>query len=149
MILTSIDVIIYFLKVAAIFKIGHTKELPEMPQNLSDDGKDFIRQCLQRNPLNRPSAAQLLEHPFVKIAAPPERPTPCLEPSEIMASVEVSSLPSLKLCTTDFGERIKEQCIIKYFQLLYVQYVVDFFCEAKREPKGDTLPTYNICVCRY
>ena len=39
-----------------------------MPDHLSEDGKDFIRQCLQRNPVHRPSAAQLLLHPFVKIA---------------------------------------------------------------------------------
>ena len=39
-----------------------------MPDHLSEDGKDFIRQCLQRNPVHRPSAAQLLLHPFVKKA---------------------------------------------------------------------------------
>ncbi|KAJ4705993.1 Mitogen-activated protein kinase kinase kinase [Melia azedarach] len=60
--------------VAAMFKIGNSKELPTIPDHLSDDGKDFIRQCLQRNPSNRPTAAQLLEHPFVKYAAPLERP---------------------------------------------------------------------------
>ncbi|KAK1374370.1 putative GPCR kinase [Heracleum sosnowskyi] len=60
---------------AAIFKIGYTKELPELPQYLSDDGKDFIRRCLQRNALDRPTAAELLEHPFVKNAALPERPS--------------------------------------------------------------------------
>ncbi|XP_021905155.1 mitogen-activated protein kinase kinase kinase YODA-like [Carica papaya] len=60
--------------VAAMFKIGNSKELPAIPDHISDDGKDFIRQCLQRNPLHRPTAAQLLEHPFVKYAAPLERP---------------------------------------------------------------------------
>ncbi|RDX77284.1 Mitogen-activated protein kinase kinase kinase YODA, partial [Mucuna pruriens] len=48
--------------------IGNSKELPTIPDHLSEDGKDFVRLCLQRNPLNRPSAAQLLEHPFVKNA---------------------------------------------------------------------------------
>ncbi|OMO58619.1 hypothetical protein COLO4_34486 [Corchorus olitorius] len=60
--------------VAAMFKIGNSKELPAIPDSLSDEGKDFIRQCLQRNPLHRPTAARLLEHPFVKNAAPLERP---------------------------------------------------------------------------
>lgn len=60
--------------VAAMFKIGNSKELPAIPDHISDDGKDFIRQCLQRNPLHRPTAAQLLEHPFVKYSAPLERP---------------------------------------------------------------------------
>lgn len=57
-----------------MFKIGNSKELPAIPDHISDDGKDFIRQCLQRNPLHRPTAAQLLEHPFVKYSAPLERP---------------------------------------------------------------------------
>ncbi|XP_022720417.1 mitogen-activated protein kinase kinase kinase YODA-like isoform X1 [Durio zibethinus] len=60
--------------VAAMFKIGNSKELPAIPDSLSDDGKDFVRQCLQRNPSHRPTAAWLLEHPFVKNAAPLERP---------------------------------------------------------------------------
>ncbi|XP_022760229.1 mitogen-activated protein kinase kinase kinase YODA-like [Durio zibethinus] len=59
---------------AAMFKIGYSKELPAIPDSLSDEGKDFVRQCLKRNPLHRPTAAQLLEHPFVKNAAPLERP---------------------------------------------------------------------------
>ncbi|KAB2598652.1 mitogen-activated protein kinase kinase kinase YODA-like [Pyrus ussuriensis x Pyrus communis] len=68
--------------VAAMFKIGNSKELPAIPDSLLDDGKDFIRQCLQRNPLHRPTAAQLLEHPFVKYAAPLERSMLGLEPSD-------------------------------------------------------------------
>ncbi|BBN69328.1 Protein kinase superfamily protein [Prunus dulcis] len=68
--------------VAAMFKIGNSKELPGIPDHLSDDGKDFIRLCLQRNPLNRPIAAQLLEHPFVKNVAPLERTILSAEPSE-------------------------------------------------------------------
>ncbi|XAR71706.1 Mitogen-activated protein kinase kinase kinase [Bertholletia excelsa] len=60
--------------VAAMFKIRNSKDLPAIPDNLSNDGKDFVRQCLQRNPSNRPTAAQLLEHPFVNGAAPLEKP---------------------------------------------------------------------------
>ncbi|EPS70155.1 hypothetical protein M569_04605 [Genlisea aurea] len=63
--------------VAAMFKIGNSKELPSIPDNLSEEGKEFVRLCLQRNPLHRPSAAQLLEHPFVKGAAPLEKQMTC------------------------------------------------------------------------
>lgn len=59
--------------IAAIFKIGNSKEVPAIPYHLSDEGKDFVRQCLQRNPLHRPTASKLLEHPFVKSTAPMER----------------------------------------------------------------------------
>ncbi|KHN25694.1 Mitogen-activated protein kinase kinase kinase 2 [Glycine soja] len=67
--------------VAAMFKIGNSKDLPAMPDHLSEDGKDFIRQCLQRNPVHRPSAAQLLLHPFVKKATL-GRPILSADPSE-------------------------------------------------------------------
>ncbi|XP_010545657.1 PREDICTED: mitogen-activated protein kinase kinase kinase YODA-like [Tarenaya hassleriana] len=69
--------------VPAMFKIGNSKELPEIPDHLSEEGKDFVRQCLQRNPANRPSAAELLEHPFVRNAGQPlERPITSAEPAE-------------------------------------------------------------------
>lgn len=70
------------LKVAALFKIGNSKELPAIPDHLSDEGKDFVRQCLQRNPMHRPTAAQLLDHSFVKNVAPSERPVPCPDTSD-------------------------------------------------------------------
>ncbi|XP_044506016.1 mitogen-activated protein kinase kinase kinase YODA-like [Mangifera indica] len=73
--------------VAAMFKIGNSKELPAIPDHLSNEGKDFVRQCLQRNPAFRPTAAELLEHPFVKSAAPLERPILDLEHSDIPPGV--------------------------------------------------------------
>ena len=51
-----------------MFKIGNSKELPTIPDHLSNEGKDFVRKCLQRNPHDRPSASELLDHPFVKNA---------------------------------------------------------------------------------
>nr|XP_004515672.1 mitogen-activated protein kinase kinase kinase 1-like isoform X1 [Cicer arietinum] len=49
----------------AIFRIGKG-ERPPIPDSLSRDAKDFIMQCLQVNPDDRPTAAQLLNHPFVQ-----------------------------------------------------------------------------------
>lgn len=73
-----------------MFKIGNSKELPAIPEHLSDDGKDFVRRCLQRNPSDRPSAAELLGHPFVKNAAILERHMSFYVPSEAMPSADVS-----------------------------------------------------------
>ncbi|KAI7743560.1 hypothetical protein M8C21_000759 [Ambrosia artemisiifolia] len=52
--------------VAAIFKIGNSKDMPEIPNHLSNNAKSFIKQCLQRDPSLRPTAAKLLEHPFIR-----------------------------------------------------------------------------------
>ncbi|KAL1538962.1 mitogen-activated protein kinase kinase kinase [Salvia divinorum] len=52
--------------VAAIFKIGNSKDAPEIPDYLSADAKGFIRLCLQREPSARPTASQLLSHSFVR-----------------------------------------------------------------------------------
>jgi serine/threonine protein kinase len=49
-----------------MFKVTRA-ETPPIPENLSPEGQSFIRFCLQRNPADRPSAAQLLEHSFVQI----------------------------------------------------------------------------------
>ncbi|KAJ7959090.1 Protein kinase [Quillaja saponaria] len=53
----------------ALFRIGKG-ELPRVPDSLSTDARDFILQCLQVNPDDRPTAAQLLNHQFVKRQLP-------------------------------------------------------------------------------
>lgn len=58
----------------ALFRIGRG-EPPLLPDSLSRDARDFILQCIQVNPDKRPTAAQLLDHPFVK------RPVPTLSGS--------------------------------------------------------------------
>ena len=51
----------------AIFQIpnGPPPTLPD-PENYSAEFKDFLAKCLQKNPAQRPTAQQLLSHPFVK-----------------------------------------------------------------------------------
>ncbi|CAN6298113.1 unnamed protein product [Urochloa humidicola] len=48
----------------AIFMIGRGEQ-PPIPNHLSKEAQDFIGQCVRVDPKNRPSASQLLEHPFV------------------------------------------------------------------------------------
>lgn len=79
--------------VAAMFKIGNSKELPAIPDYLSEEGKNFVKLCLQRNPVNRPTATQLLEHPFVKSAAPLAKLDHSAEGMEVLLSSANGSRP--------------------------------------------------------
>ncbi|RWR89034.1 Protein kinase domain-containing protein [Cinnamomum micranthum f. kanehirae] len=45
--------------------IGFGDELPEIPTELSDEGKDFLSKCFVRDPSKRWTAEMLLQHPFV------------------------------------------------------------------------------------
>ncbi|XP_023636756.1 mitogen-activated protein kinase kinase kinase 3 isoform X2 [Capsella rubella] len=51
--------------VQALFRIARGT-LPEIPGYLSLDVRDFILKCLKVNPDERPTAAELLSHPFVR-----------------------------------------------------------------------------------
>ncbi|XP_010450545.1 PREDICTED: mitogen-activated protein kinase kinase kinase 1-like isoform X3 [Camelina sativa] len=50
--------------VRALFRIGRGT-LPDIPDTLSLDARDFILKCLKVSPAERPTAAELLNHPFV------------------------------------------------------------------------------------
>lgn len=49
---------------AAMFKV--IRDTPPIPETLSYEASDFLKCCFQRNPAERPTAAMLLEHPFMK-----------------------------------------------------------------------------------
>ncbi|PRQ47907.1 putative mitogen-activated protein kinase kinase kinase STE-STE11 family [Rosa chinensis] len=50
----------------ALFKTSSGNEdNPELPGTLSLEGKNFVECCLRINPADRPTAAMLLEHPFL------------------------------------------------------------------------------------
>ncbi|KAF5905192.1 mitogen-activated protein kinase kinase kinase 19 [Clarias magur] len=53
-------------KMAALFYIGAQKGLmPSLPDDFSAEAKDFVQACLINDQKQRPSAADLLLHPFV------------------------------------------------------------------------------------
>ncbi|CDO99017.1 unnamed protein product [Coffea canephora] len=54
-----------YQEVAALFHIGTTKSHPPIPEQLSAEAKDFLLKCLHKEPNLRPSASDLLKHPFV------------------------------------------------------------------------------------
>uniref|UniRef100_R7W9U9 Mitogen-activated protein kinase kinase kinase A n=1 Tax=Aegilops tauschii TaxID=37682 RepID=R7W9U9_AEGTA len=49
---------------AAMFKVLNKD--PPLPDNLSHEAKDFLKCCFKRNPAARPSARELLTHPFIR-----------------------------------------------------------------------------------
>ncbi|KAG0601998.1 hypothetical protein M758_11G153500, partial [Ceratodon purpureus] len=58
---------------AALYHIGCTDELPQVPASLSEEAHDFLSHCFQRDPAKRWTSAQLLQHPFLTtrfVAAP-------------------------------------------------------------------------------
>ena len=53
--------------IAAIYAIGSGETAaPGLPAKFSQEARDFVRLCLIREPDQRPSAADLLEHEFLK-----------------------------------------------------------------------------------
>jgi len=53
--------------IAAIYRIGSgDTPIPELPDKFSTEAKEFVSKCLIRNPDDRPSAADLLLHGFIK-----------------------------------------------------------------------------------
>ncbi|GJM93450.1 hypothetical protein PR202_ga10008 [Eleusine coracana subsp. coracana] len=54
---------------AAVHRIGYTDAVPEVPAWMSAEGKSFLACCFARNAGDRPTAAQLLEHPFLASAS--------------------------------------------------------------------------------
>lgn len=46
-------------------KVGYYKAHPEVPEELSEKAKSFIKRCFEPDPDKRATAAQLLEDPFL------------------------------------------------------------------------------------
>ncbi|KAL8124913.1 hypothetical protein AgCh_012547 [Apium graveolens] len=46
-------------------RIGVGEEVPEIPKELSEDGKDFLGKCFVKDPRSRWTAEMLLRHPFL------------------------------------------------------------------------------------
>uniref|UniRef100_A0A183C859 mitogen-activated protein kinase kinase kinase n=1 Tax=Globodera pallida TaxID=36090 RepID=A0A183C859_GLOPA len=51
---------------AAVFKVGMHRIHPPIPAHLSESATNFIKSCFNPDPAERPSAAELLNDPFIK-----------------------------------------------------------------------------------
>lgn len=63
------------------------------PSQLSLEFQDFLGKCLQFNAENRPSAAELLLHSFLKKAAPPTSLLPLIESAKRSAAAAMGEFP--------------------------------------------------------
>ncbi|KAM0942679.1 putative mitogen-activated protein kinase kinase kinase STE-STE11 family [Dioscorea sansibarensis] len=98
-----------YQEVAALFHIGTTKSHPPIPEHLSLEAKDFLLKCLQKEPNLRPSASDLLKHPFVAGEYQDCRPiyqSSVVEPPKSMMSARSYTKESwnpVASCGTTFG----------------------------------------------
>ncbi|OAY28465.1 mitogen-activated protein kinase kinase kinase 18 [Manihot esculenta] len=51
--------------VSALYQIGFSGEVPKFPSSLTETGQDFLSKCLRRDPKERWTAKELLDHPFL------------------------------------------------------------------------------------
>ncbi|KAK7324804.1 hypothetical protein VNO77_28658 [Canavalia gladiata] len=51
--------------VTVLYRVAYSDELPEIPSFLSQQAKDFLGKCFRRNPRERWTCSQLLNHPFI------------------------------------------------------------------------------------
>jgi serine/threonine protein kinase len=63
--------------------VGNSERIPQIPSHLSPHCKDLLLQCFKRNPAERPTATQLLNHAWFKSAVPllPQNTNPSLSSS--------------------------------------------------------------------
>ncbi|CAN4103993.1 unnamed protein product [Withania somnifera] len=52
--------------VSALYRIGYSGDLPQLPNNLSNDAREFLSKCLIKDPEERWTAKQLLRHPYLQ-----------------------------------------------------------------------------------
>lgn len=52
--------------VSVLYRIAFSDEIPVIPDGFSDQAKDFVSKCLIRDPKQRWTAKELVEHPFIR-----------------------------------------------------------------------------------
>ncbi|KAL8237416.1 hypothetical protein R6Q59_018497 [Mikania micrantha] len=97
----------HYQEVAALFYIGTTKSHPPIPDQLSFEARDLLLKCLHKEPELRPSASDLLQHPFVTgKSVQNSLSTPTVEnveaPSSSCTSV-LNDFPALLASTVNSG----------------------------------------------
>ena len=90
----------------ALYHIGCTDELPEVPASLSAEAHDFLGKCFQRDPRKRWTSSQLLHHPFLTtrfVAKAAPAPTVVEAP---LSPCSVMHFPNSDLSSRSFEDSI-------------------------------------------
>eukprot|EP00968_Pinguiococcus_pyrenoidosus_P014572 scaffold1313_cov250-Pinguiococcus_pyrenoidosus.AAC.8 len=78
----------------AMYRIAHTKTPPPVPEDMDAMLKAFIRVACQVNPRKRPSALELLSHPFlVRYCGPLDKSEIIVPPPDLCATPNLRSGP--------------------------------------------------------
>ena len=82
--------------ISVIMHVASTNEPPEIPNELSDQARDFILQCFKRRPSSRPNVCKLLKHGFIRDVcyAPITIPKDTGPAEEVFASASTCSSQS-------------------------------------------------------
>ncbi|KAJ0406080.1 hypothetical protein ATCC90586_005904 [Pythium insidiosum] len=54
----------------AMFHIASRDAIPPIPPRLSDNAREFLLACFQKDPSRRPTASNLLRHPYLQVQEP-------------------------------------------------------------------------------
>ncbi|EKM60810.1 uncharacterized protein PHACADRAFT_179988 [Phanerochaete carnosa HHB-10118-sp] len=104
---------------AIMFHIGVATQHPPLPEpgQLSDMGIDFIRQCLTIDPVQRPTAVELMDHPWIQDFAETLRN---FQEAELATSppAEMPSDPALKHATVARQAAIEKEKEVEAIQSL-------------------------------
>ncbi|WOO82852.1 Serine/threonine-protein kinase svkA [Vanrija pseudolonga] len=75
----------------------------------SQDFKDFIAACLQKAPESRPTAHDLLQHPFIRSALPTTRLRPLVKRYELFCHRNNKPIGSIRLPGTVVGQPVRAE----------------------------------------
>lgn len=79
---------------SAMFYVGSTNDIPQIPDDTSEECRDFLFRCFERDVSHRASADELLQHPWLETAAAAQFDDGTSECTSGLQSLSVTRLKS-------------------------------------------------------